>query len=581
MVVTKLTDDPTEEAPLVTSGPPSTVPEKQVSNVRLAVVCASLYFGVFVASLDGTVVASLLSHIASDLNELGRISWIATGYLVACAAFQPLYGKLSDIFGRKRVLIFCNVSFGVGCLICGISRDLKTLVAGRVVSGIGGGGMLSMSTIVLSDLIPLRRRGIFQGIGNICYGLGAGVGGIFGGIISDRYGWRTAFNCQVPAVALSTFLVTLFTPSSGPPSDDDEDLVPAQEAEAVDEAVTEREQLDEQNCVSSGDQYGTIQNQAHHNVHYVKRAALSRVDIWGSTTLVSFLVFLMFAIATGGRQYPWTHPFVLSSFGFAAIFAGLFVYVETHIAKEPVLPMPLFTHRTILASSLTNMFMTMSVYSIIFFVPVALSSVLDMTPTQVGQRLTANFVGVAVGSFSAGVYMKQTGKYYYLGVLSPTLFFAGALMICRVDLMGHGMYPYVAMFLPGAGYSAMLTVTLLALIAAVPHDFQAVTTSIQYAFRGIGSTLGVSIASSIFQNVLARRLYESVTGPDADQVIRRVLDSVEAIRHVPVEYQPAIIDSYASASVAVFYTALALAVVSTFTSSLMGEHQLHNTLSRE
>lgn len=510
------------------------------------VVFGALYFGVFVAALDGTIVTALLSHIASELNELPRIQWIATGYLVSSAAFQPLYGKISDIFGRKSVLIFCNLMFGLGCLMCGLSTNLPQLVAGRVVSGIGGGGMLSISTIAVSDLVPLRQRGIFQGFGNIAFGLGAGIGGVFGGLVSARFGWRSAFNMQVPAILMSNLLVAWYTPETSPV------LVRSLENDDNDNSAAGRPKLYEQ---------------------------LKRLDIFGSTTLVICLVFLMLGITEGGRTYPWSHPLIILCLGVALVFAGLFILVELYVAREPTLPMSLFKHRTIVASSLTNLFMTMSVYAVLFYAPLTLTALYGYTATQVGQRLVANFLGVSLGSVGAGIYMRRTGKYFWLGVSSPILYFIGvSVLVFHIAWFANVPLQYMCLLFAGTGYAAMLTVTLLALIAAVPHEFQAVTTSIQYTFRGVGSTLGVSVASSIFQNTLRNNLLDTDL---PSKVIHKVLNSVEAIRQVPIEYQPQIIGCYQVAAVAVFTFAFVLAVISTITSALMREHVLHSTIERE
>lgn len=514
--------------------------EEATRSTPPIVVFLALYFGVFIAALDGTIVTALLSHIASELNELPRIQWIATGYLVSSAAFQPLYGKISDIFGRKCVLIFCNLMFGLGCLMCGLSQTLGQLVAGRVVSGIGGGGMLSLSTIAISDLVPLRQRGIFQGFGNIAFGLGAGVGGVFGGLVSASLGWRTAFNLQVPAILLSNLLVAWFAPETSP------GLTFASSPSSSPPKLMQQ---------------------------------LKRLDVFGSITLVVSLVFLMLGITEGGRSYPWTHPLILLCLCTAVVFAALFILVEIYVAKEPTLPMMLFKHRTIVASSLTNLFMTMSVYAVLFYAPLTLTALYGYTPLQVGQRLVANFLGVSIGSVGAGIYMRKTGKYFWLGVLSPILYFIGvAVLVFKTSWFSEPMVQYLCLFCAGSGYAAMLTVTLLALIAAVPHEYQAVTTSIQYTFRGIGSTLGVSVASSIFQNTLRINLFETEI---PSKVIDRVLSSVEAIRQVPVEYQPTIIGCYEVACVAVFTFSFVLAVVSTISSAMMREHVLHSTIERE
>lgn len=539
----------TERTPLV--GAPDV---QQLTGLRFYVVCFSLFFGVFLAALDGTVVTALLSHIASDLNELGRISWIASAYLAASTAVQPLYGKLSDIFGRKNLLLFCNITFGFGCLLCGVADDLWTLVLGRVISGIGGGGLTILSTIAISDIVPLRKRGVFQGIGNIAFGSGAGVGGIFGGFVSGAMGWRAAFWLQVPTIVISAALVHMFAPATKVT----DELVPAQEADTIE---------------------GEIEH-AHPEVHYIKKNSLSRVDFWGSLTLVSFLVFTMLAISNGGRVLPWTHWFVVGSFAVAAAFLAGFIYVELYVAREPVIPLQLFAHRTILASSLTNLFMSMTVYATLFFVPVYLSAVFGMTPQQVGYRLTFNFLGVATGSFGAGLYMRKTGRYYWLGVLTPALYVVGILMICALPDHPQTWWQFVSLYFTGSGYAAMLTVTLIALISAVPHTFQAVTTSIQYAFRGVGSTLGVALASSLFSNMLLKRLNENVHGPHAKKYIKMVLDSVDAIRDVPLKYQPDIIRSYQSSLQTVFLWCLGLAAVGVVTAACTGEHPLHSKLDR-
>lgn len=542
----------TESDSLLGTGP------KKLSGQALYALILSLYAGVFIAALDGTLVTGLLSHIASDLQELKRISWIGTSYLLAYAAFQPIYGKLSDIYGRKAILIFCNLNFGLGCFICWKSSGLNSLVLGRFISGVGGGGMLSLSTITISDFVPLRSRGMYQGFGNIAFGLGAGFGGVFGGIISKAYGWRAAFGIQVPLVAISILLTYIYAPGIESVR---HDMVAEADPSSIDEAL-----------------HGHPENE-----HMIRRDSLSRIDFLGSFFLIVALFFLMFAIATGGVQFAWISYYVIGSLIISAVSVIMFCYVELHVAKEPVLPLPLFTHRTILGSSLTNLFMTMSVYMILFYIPVHLSSVFGYDPETVGYRLVANFFGVALGSFASGYYMRQTGKYWYLGLLSPILYFIGVFFELSLKPFQESAWSvssqFLCMILCGLGYASMLTVTLLALIAAVPHEFQATTTSIQYTFRGVGSTLGVAIGSSIFSNVLAINLEEKIG--DHPKIVERVLNSVEAIRKVPEKYQHDIILSYSNACKVVFLSAVALGLISVACSALMKEHELHSNIDRE
>lgn len=155
----------------------------------------------FLAALDATVVTTLLTIIASELKAVKNISWIATSYLLSSSAFQPIFGKLSDIFGRKFILIGCSLMFGIGCTIC-VTDSLWWLVIGRFITGWGGSGLTAVGTITMSDLIPLRDRGLYQGLANICYGLGAASGGFVGGIVADTLGWKYVFILQVPLAAI-------------------------------------------------------------------------------------------------------------------------------------------------------------------------------------------------------------------------------------------------------------------------------------------------------------------------------------------------------------------------------------------
>lgn len=151
----------------------------------------------FLAAVDTTVISTLLAPISNSFSSFASISWVASAYLIANAALQPLFGRLTDIYGRGPGLVICHILFGAGTLMCGLAKNEYTMIAGRVIAGAGGGGMTTISSIVASDLVPLRKRGIVQGGGNISYGAGAALGGVFGGFIHDMIGWRWAFLIQV------------------------------------------------------------------------------------------------------------------------------------------------------------------------------------------------------------------------------------------------------------------------------------------------------------------------------------------------------------------------------------------------
>lgn len=509
---------------------------------QVLVVVGSLFLALYLAALDGTVVTTLLTQIASDLNAVGRISWIATAYLLSCAAFQPLFGKLSDIFGRKSLLIFCLVSFGLGCLIC-VTDLLWRLILGRFITGIGGGGLTSLGTITMSDIVPLRLRGLYQGLANVFFGLGAASGGVLGGVVADKLGWKSVFLLQVPLAALVGLALWLFL------------NLPA-----------------------------GLPGLGSHGSDM--RSKLQRVDFLGSSLLVSALMGIMAAASFGGKDIAYSLVlFVALCVALAALLAA-FVYVELYVSPEPVIPVELMAERTILASSLTNWFYTMAVFTYLFYVPIYYTSVMGLSATQNGLRLVPNFFGVLLGLVGAGLYMKSTGRYYNLAVVSGAASLIGVFFIVRINPKLLLFSQYTLTILPGLGYLSILTITLLSLIAAVPMKYQACTTSIQYTFRATGSTLGVSIASAIFQNVLASHLgtrVHAIMGHStaAEAVIRRALKDARYVQVAPKIVQLAIRDSYSDGCKGALAFSMATVFLGVVALLFMREHKLHTSMNRE
>lgn len=404
----------------------TTVIAQEVSPTKLALILGTSWLGVFLGAMDSTVIATLSAPISSEFHSLSLLSWLATAYLISNAACQPISGRLTDIFGRGPGLVLSNILFAAGNAICGFAQDEYIMIFGRVVAGIGGGGLMSISTFVASDLVPLRKRGVYQGIGNICYGSGAMLGGIFGGLLNDhtKYGWRLAFLVQVPPVLISGvaafFLITI------PPKQSD-------------------------------------------------KSFLARIDFMGVFLTVSFLVLLLLGLNSGGNLVPWTHPLPLTVLPLSvAAFAG-FLWWESK-ATQPIIPVKLLMTRTILSACLCNLLCTMVVMTGLFYVPLYLQ-VLGDSATGAGLKILPSPVGVSVGSITAGIVMNKTGRYVVIGVTSVLSMIVGIVLFCLQSQNSPVWMTALAFFFVGSGYGAMLTTTLLACIAGVEHSQQAVITS--------------------------------------------------------------------------------------------------------
>lgn len=449
---------------------------EEVPQEKTQWIIVALFVGSFLSALDTTIVTTLLPTIASELGASNQMSWIATSYLLSCSAFQPLYGKLSDVFGRKPLLIWSNLSFAFGCLICGapFTKSLWILCLGRFISGIGGGGLTTLSTITTSDIIPLRQRGVYQGIGNIVFSLGCASGSLIGAILQQKLGWRWAFLVQIPLALTSAVLIVKLLHL--PKGSLGHGLIKLSQKQITWADVREH------------------------------------VDFVGSFTLITAMFLLMMAISLLDKpsQLSLNNWIIL-----LVLLAGAsYKFVATELSIDnPMVPLSLLgTNRTVLASSLTNWFCTLCTFSIAYYIPVFWQTVYHFKPWEIGVRTISNFFGIAIGSMGTGLYMKRTGKYKSFSNILQMINLLGVLGIFLSSFNNKpvGILEYFLMFVPGLGYASMLTVTLLSLIASVDPSQQAQVTSIQYAFRATGSTLGVSIAGLIYQCQLKKLLLNNI-----------------------------------------------------------------------
>ncbi|KAI1163019.1 major facilitator superfamily domain-containing protein [Nemania serpens] len=498
---------------------------------KLAIIFSTAWIGVFLGAVDSTIIATLTAPISSEFKSLNLLSWLATAYLISNAVCQPVSGRLTDIFGRGPGLIFSNILFSAGNLICGFASNEYQLILGRAIAGIGGGGLMSIATFLGSDLIPLRKRGVVQGILNLCFGSGAMLGGVIGGLINDhtKLGWRLAFIIQAPPSLLAAVGVYFFIRIPPKPS---------------------------------------------------QKSYLARIDFLGVFLLTAFLVLLLLGLNSGGNIVPWTHPLPLTTIPLSVVTFLSFIWWESR-AMQPIIPVTLLLKRTVLAACLSNFFCTMVMFAVMFYVPLYLQ-VRGRTATEVGLLILFAPLGSCFSSIGAGIIMNKTGKYTRLGVACLIVMTSGVILLEFHNENTPYWLTATVFLLVGTGYASMLTTTLLACIAAVEHAHQAVVTSATYLGRSVGSTLGITISSAVYQNVLNDKLWDRFGDyPNAMKEIARIRNNIAELRRLPEEWYEGVIESFMDAFHAVFLTLLGMAVVGLVCISFMKQHTLHSTLERE
>ncbi|KAJ3778404.1 major facilitator superfamily domain-containing protein [Lentinula raphanica] len=500
-------DCPSDTSTLAETENTEPPPLNKFSRLDTCWILAGLWSAVFLGALDGTVVATLLSPIGSHFNKLNQSSYIGTAYLLSVCCFTPLYGRLSDILGRKGAMLLALTLFGSGTLCCALAPTMELLIAARAVAGMGGGGVMTVSSIVVTDLIPLKQRGLYQGMANILFGLGAGIGGPIGGWINDVFGWQAAFLFQAPILLFSFVLVSLKVNIQLPTD---------------------------------------VQNQS-------LRQKLRRIDFLGSLTLVGTVgcLLLGFSLKTT-EEMPWSHPLIWGLFLLSAIFGATFVAVEKFVSPYPVMPLRLITQRTPLAVSMSNLLGSMAAFSTLYNIPLYFTAVRLYTSANAGLHLLPHSVAISSGSVFAGWMMRRTGKLYKLTLCSGLMCIMASVSIVFWNEHTSPFHLWIDIVPQGFGMASLITTTLIAMIAGVMKEDMAVATGITYLFRTTGQVLGVSISGAIFQAVLLQKLRMRIQGPGSMELIHGIQHSTNIISTLDPFHRAAAIESYADALQIVF-----------------------------
>ncbi|KAF5575587.1 multidrug resistance protein fnx1 [Fusarium subglutinans] len=498
---------------------------------RLILIMATAWLGIFLGALDSTVIATLSAPIASEFNTLSLLSWLVTAYLISNAATQPIAGRLTDIFGRRLGLILSNLLFAIGNLVCGLSTDHYSMIIGRIIAGVGGGGLISIATFLTSDLTPLRKRGIMQGIANLWYGAGAMLGAVIGGLFQDRtvIGWRLAFLVQVPPSLLLIPMIGVLV--KVPPKQSD-------------------------------------------------KSYLTRIDFLGVFFTCSFLILLLLGLNTGGNTVPWLHPLPLTTIPLSMLcFAG-FIWWEGK-AKQPIIPVALLRDRTVLSACSASLFISMLLMATTFYVPLYLQVLGDSTTTA-GLKFLPSPLGGSIGALGTGYLMAWTGKYRPFGVIGAVVLIVGTVLFTLQDENSPKYLTCIALFFVGGGFSTVLTTATVSCLAAVDHSQQALVTSAIFLARSVGGTLGITMASAAYQSTLKEMLWDifgdKAGGPEE---IQRILDGLEELKHLPEGWWHGVMATFMESFRIVWLMMVCWAVLALFSISFVKRHTLHSRMDRK
>ncbi|KAF2270942.1 vacuolar basic amino acid transporter 2 [Lojkania enalia] len=492
---------------------------------RMKYIFPAIAIGVFLAAADQTLVISTYGTIGTELKALNLTSWIATSYFLTLSAFQPVYGKLSDIFGRKECLLFAYFVFGIGSTLCGLAQNMSQLIAARAFAGIGGGGMTTVVSILLSDVVTLRERGTWQGYINIIFASGSAAGAPIGGLLADSVGWRWAFIAQGPLCIIAFVAVA---------------------------AVLDLPKQD----------------------HSHWKEKILKIDFLGAFILVAAIFGLLVGLDRGSN-ISWSNPITIAALCTTPLFV-VFVLVEKYVASHPFAPFRIILNRSLFACYLCNFFSFAGWLASLFFIPLYWQVTRGLSASQAGLLLVPSIFFGVFGSLVGGFYMQKTGRYYYITAatyntivigLTVILLFAG-IIAKSLPMMIVGTC--ICSFTSGVG----VTTTLIGLLANASQSDQAVATACSYLFRSLGSVFGVSITATAFNQTLRKTLKAALNGEDAEVISDRVRESITYIRTLDPEIREIVKECYEKGTRSALMVGLGLVAGCAFFSWFIKEKRL-------
>lgn len=512
---------------------------KVYSNGYIARVVTSLLLGVFTSNADGTLVIASHAVIGSEFDRLSDSSWLLISFLLAAAATQSMYGNVSDIYGRKSVLLVSYGLFALGCLLIGVARSMNDVILGRVLSGSGGAGMMALASIIITDLAPLRDVATWQSYLNVIATIGRSLGGPIGGWLTDSIGWRWPFLGQVP-LFLAAMGLTWIIPSADNTQEDQADKT-----------------LEAEN-------------------------KLARVDLLGATFLSTGILAFLLPIEIGGNKIPWSHPTIFALFAGAILLLGLFCVTEARWAREPIFPLRLLRNRNLVLIYVMILFQSAAQFDMFYTIPLYFQVTQRSSNTSAGAHLLPSVLGNTVGGIVVGLWIKRYGRYKGLVIVAASLCCACyLLLIMRWE--GHTSWFESLYIIPGGmGMGMMQSVLFIALQASINSADKAVATSAYFLGNPFGNILGIAAASALIvaalHNNLQSRLMElGINKEDIQNIISQAVASVDYLDQVPTsEVGEAVVSAYIDGLRNSHLVSLALSSTVLIGGLLLKEHKLIN-----
>jgi EmrB/QacA subfamily drug resistance transporter len=454
---------PAGEQQPATTGPSAVAGEppgqQYFSHRQILVILFGVMAGMLLAALDQGIVGTALPRIVSELGGLDKLSWVVTAYLLTSTAATPLWGKISDLYGRRRIFQIAIGIFLIGSALSGLSQNMPELIAFRAIQGIGGGGLFAIALSIIGDVIPPRERGRYQGYFGAVFGVSSVAGPLLGGWFTDGPGWRWIFYINLPIgfAALVITSIVLRMP------------------------VSRREH---------------------------------KIDYLGAATIVAAVSCLLLYLDWRGNEYGWTDPFALALVAGFVLLAALFVLIEVR-TSEPIIPMRLFRNPVFSVGNLYGFLAGVAMFGAIIFLPIYLQAVKGLSPTASGLALLPAILGIFSTSISSGQLITRTGRYKIYPIIGGVVLTVAMFLLAQLQVDTPFWQVFLYEYLFGAGLGFTLQTIVTAVQNAVEFRDMGAATSSATFFRQMGGSIGAAVFGAVLSSRLAIYLAERLAAAGA------------------------------------------------------------------